>query len=172
MIQKTEVYTISRTLYCSYRRSPRCPIPNRRTRPNFVSRWSSLFVQARSLQSWPKNLAATSPVFLSWVRLADEAIGVAPTQSGALSAAERQELIELRRKLRQVQMERDILAKACDHGLPTAATRRLPRLCADYSKSGQTTCAHHVQSPQGIKQRLLRLAGPAFCANASRLMPF
>lgn len=31
---------------------------------------------------------------------------------GPLNAAERQELIELRRKLRQVQMERDILAKA------------------------------------------------------------
>lgn len=29
-----------------------------------------------------------------------------------LSVAERQELIELRRRLRQVQMERDILAKA------------------------------------------------------------
>ena len=98
---------------------------------------------------------------LSWVRLADQAIGVAPTQSGALSAAERQELIELRLKLRQVQMERDILAKACDHGLPTTATRRLPRLCADCSKSSRTTRAHHVQSPQGIKQRLLRLAGPA-----------
>ncbi len=32
--------------------------------------------------------------------------------SAALSGSERQELIELRRKLRQVQMERDILAKA------------------------------------------------------------
>jgi transposase len=31
---------------------------------------------------------------------------------GPLNAAERQELVELRRKLRQVQMERDILAKA------------------------------------------------------------
>ena len=46
------------------------------------------------------------------MRLADEANGVMPSQSSALSAAERQELIDLRRKLRQVQMERDILAKA------------------------------------------------------------
>ena len=40
--------------------------------------------------------------------------GGAPTASrdAPLSAAERQELVELRRKLRQVQMERDILAKA------------------------------------------------------------
>ncbi len=49
---------------------------------------------------------------LNWVRQADTASGVMPPQSGALSANERQELIELRRKLRQVQMERDILAKA------------------------------------------------------------
>lgn len=49
---------------------------------------------------------------LNWVRQADAASGVMPTQSGALSVNERQELIELRRKLRQVQTERDILAKA------------------------------------------------------------
>lgn len=49
---------------------------------------------------------------LNWVREANASRGVTPTQSGALSADERQELIELRRKLRQVQMERDILAKA------------------------------------------------------------
>lgn len=49
---------------------------------------------------------------LSWVRLADEASGVTSAQPGALNADERQELMELRRKLRQVQMERDILAKA------------------------------------------------------------
>ena len=33
-------------------------------------------------------------------------------QQGPLNSAERQELVELRRKLRQVQMARDILAKA------------------------------------------------------------
>ena len=49
---------------------------------------------------------------LNWVRQADTSSGVAPGEAGALSASERQELIELRRKLRQVQMERDILAKA------------------------------------------------------------
>lgn len=47
---------------------------------------------------------------LNWVRQADAASGIIPV--GALSANERQELIELRRKLRQVQMEHDILAKA------------------------------------------------------------
>ena len=53
---------------------------------------------------------------LSWVGKAHAGgqAGGAPTASrdAPLSAAERQELMELRRKLRQVQMERDILAKA------------------------------------------------------------
>lgn len=49
---------------------------------------------------------------LNWVRQADEMAGSEPAHSAALNANERQELIELRRKLRQVQMERDILAKA------------------------------------------------------------
>ena len=49
---------------------------------------------------------------LNWVRQADAVSGVMSAQTGALNASERQELIELRRKLRQVQMERDILAKA------------------------------------------------------------
>lgn len=56
----------------------------------------------------------TTSVF-SWVRKSSTIAPLAaPTgaQGQALSVAERQELIELRRKLRQVQMERDILAKA------------------------------------------------------------
>jgi transposase len=50
---------------------------------------------------------------LSWMRQADVVSPAGPPgNNAALNAQERQELIELRRKLRQVQMERDILAKA------------------------------------------------------------
>jgi transposase len=52
---------------------------------------------------------------LSWLRAAKEAEGTPAATTGSsapLNAAERQELNELRRKLRQVQQERDILAKA------------------------------------------------------------
>jgi len=54
---------------------------------------------------------------LNWMRAAKGADGApsAPAtanSSAPLNAAERQELVELRRKLRQVQQERDILAKA------------------------------------------------------------
>jgi transposase len=59
-----------------------------------------------------KEFGCHATSILNWVRQADQLTGVVPTQAGALSASERQELVELRRKLRQVQMERDILAKA------------------------------------------------------------
>ncbi len=59
-----------------------------------------------------KEFGCHATSILNWIRQADGATGVVPTQAGALSASERQELVELRRKLRQVQMERDILAKA------------------------------------------------------------
>ena len=50
---------------------------------------------------------------LSWVRQSGGSGATAlPANVAALNAQERQELIKLRRKLRQVQMERDILAKA------------------------------------------------------------
>jgi transposase len=49
----------------------------------------------------------------NWVRQAQDQSAIAlPNAGAALSNAERQELHELRRKLRQVQQERDILAKA------------------------------------------------------------
>lgn len=50
---------------------------------------------------------------LSWVRKAGGAgAQTLPANVAALNAKEREELLELRKKLRQVQLERDILAKA------------------------------------------------------------
>ena len=86
---------------------------------------------------------------LSWVRKArlNPPAGVVPLEL-PLGASERRELLELRRKVRQLQMERDILSKACVHGLPTKASRRSQRFhsltCADQSKSGRPASTHHV----------------------------
>ena len=101
------------------------------------------------------------------------ASGMPPSRNnvpqGPLNAAERQELVELRRKLRQVQMERDILAKACAPGLPAKASGRLQRLPARESKPGPTTRARPVRNAQGLHQRILRLAGsPAEQTGASQ----
>jgi transposase len=61
-----------------------------------------------------KEFGCHTTSILSWVRQAGGS-GTAlsqPSNATPLNAQERQELIELRRKLRQVQTERDILAKA------------------------------------------------------------
>lgn len=74
-----------------------------------------------------KEFGCHVTTILSWVRHAGQ--GSTPSDAAPLNAAERQELLELRRKLKQVQMERDILAKAtawfAHNGAPmsTASTR-------------------------------------------------
>ena len=73
-----------------------------------------------------KEFGCHATTILNWVRhagLSTTAAQSAPSDAALLNAAERQELIELRRKLKQVQMERDILAKAtawfANNGAPT-----------------------------------------------------
>lgn len=58
-------------------------------------------VSANSIRNWVHQANGQAP------RTVSREVGPA-----ALSAAEREELVELRRRLKQVQMERDILAKA------------------------------------------------------------
>lgn len=74
-----------------------------------------------------KEFGCHATSILSWVRMAGVAHGTTPAQSATLSADERHELMELRRKLRQVQMERDILAKVTTWctSWPSSGTRAL-----------------------------------------------
>lgn len=61
-----------------------------------------------------KEFGCHTTSILSWVRQAGQsgASALQPANATPLNAQERQELMELRRKLRQLQTERDILAKA------------------------------------------------------------
>lgn len=70
----------------------------------------------RGLKQLSREFGVSANAIRNWIHAAD---GDRPAGSGSrsaeptsLSAAERQELVELRRRLKQVQMERDILAKA------------------------------------------------------------
>ena len=91
----------------SHNRNPKPPYP-----PQFRQQMVELVAAGRKPGELAKEFGCHATSIMNWMRQADEASGIAPLQAGALSASERQELIELRRKLRQVQMERDILAKA------------------------------------------------------------
>ena len=72
----------------------------------------------RSANDVAKEFGLHATTVAKWVRLSPTGAPAATplarsgVPQGPLDAAERQELVELRRKLRQVQMQRDILAKA------------------------------------------------------------
>ena len=66
----------------------------------------------RSPAELAREFECTAQTITNWVGQANIDAGRPPTGKDALTSAERQELTRLRRQLRQVQMERDILAKA------------------------------------------------------------
>ena len=73
----------------------------------------------RSCNNVAKEFGVHVTTVAKWVRLSRRSSAAAPAPprlkvaaSMPLDGAERQELVELRRKVRQVQLERDILAKA------------------------------------------------------------
>jgi transposase len=103
-----EVGPISRTLPTE-RKSPKCPNQNLPTRKPFATKWSNWSAAVASPNELAKEFVCHTTSILSWVRHAGGAGATTlPANVAALNAQERQELIELR----QLQMERDILAKA------------------------------------------------------------
>ena len=107
--------------------NPKPPYP-----AQFRQQMRELVASGRRPSELAKEFGCHETSILSWMRAARVTDATAPTathQSAPLNAAERQELIELRRKLRQVQQERDILAKATawfagkSEQTPTAFTR-------------------------------------------------
>ena len=90
----------------------------------------------RSHSDLAKEFGCHATSISTWVRQSKiDAAGDASSDA-PLTTAERQELASLRRELRQVKQERDILAKACDHGLHTKA-KQTRRLLADCCKPGR-----------------------------------
>ncbi|QRK04412.1 transposase [Archangium violaceum] len=65
---------------------------------------------SKSLPQVAKDLDLTESALRNWVNQADVDEGKGP--AGALTSAEREELVRLRKENRQLQMERDFLKKA------------------------------------------------------------
>jgi len=67
----------------------------------------------RGVSELAREFGCNASSIHAWIRAADPLDGGTPIdQVKPLSASERQELVELRRRFKQVQQERDILAKA------------------------------------------------------------
>ena len=86
--------------------------------PQFRQQLVELVHAGRSANDVAKEFGLHATTVAQWVRLSPMGTPAAVPSvksnvpQGPLNPVDRQELVELRRKLRQVQMERDILAKA------------------------------------------------------------
>lgn len=129
--------------------------------PEFRQQMVELVRAGRKSSELSREFGCHQTSIDAWARQAkaDELGGGKPY--APLTSAERQELAQLRRQLRQITMERDILAKACDHGLPTRTAASTRHLRADPGKPGRPTRASHVPTPERFLQRLLRLVRPS-----------
>ncbi|MDE2146068.1 MAG: transposase [Burkholderiales bacterium] len=91
--------------------SPKPPYP-----AEFREQKVELARAGRGLKQLSPEFGVSANAIRNWIHQADgRVVRAVPPRVGEalpLSGAERQELAELRRRLRQVQMERDILAKA------------------------------------------------------------
>src|SRR5262245_46884331 len=67
-------------------------------------------VGGRSIAQVAKELDLTETALREWVRRAQVDAGAGP--AGALATAEREELVRLRREVKRLEMEREILKKA------------------------------------------------------------
>ena len=87
-----------------------------KTRPPYPAEFREQMVELVRSGRTPAELArefgVTAQTIANWVGAAGGQASRSQATAGALTGSERGELARLRRQLRQVQMERDILAKA------------------------------------------------------------
>ena len=87
-----------------------------RVRPPYPAEFRQQMVElvraGRSPAQLSREFGVSAQSIANWIGTAGRDAKSGKPAQGALSNAEREELARLRRQLRQVQMERDILAKA------------------------------------------------------------
>ena len=109
------VAPLSRTPYC-YVKKESVMSRNHNSKapyaPEFRQQIVELVASGRKPSELAKEFGCHVTSIATWVRLATTTPVHTPSPNAPLTPTERQELHELRRKLRQVQQERDILAKA------------------------------------------------------------
>ena len=88
------------------------PIPKPPYPAQFRQQMVELVQAGRKPAELAKEFGCHAGSILNWVRQAGAGTGALAGAPMPLNDDERKELVELRRKLRQVQLERDILAKA------------------------------------------------------------
>ncbi len=87
-----------------------------RTRPPYPAEFRQQIIELARTGKTPAELSrefgCTAQTIANWIGAASGDTHRGKPANDTLNSAEREELVRLRRQLRQVQMERDILAKA------------------------------------------------------------
>lgn len=120
----------------------------------FRAQMVELMKAGRTPEELEKEFEPTAQTIYNWVAQADRDAG---RRHGGLTTAEREELTRLRRKVRQLEVERDILAKAATWFArrPGPCPRRVR---VHESESGQLAHYHHGTAAEAVHQRFLRVA--------------
>jgi transposase len=129
----------------------------RRKRRKFTAEFKADAVRlvttgAKTIAAVTEEFDLTETALREWVRRAeaDEGKG-AP---GALTTAERSELIELRKRVKRAEMERDILKKR-----RPSLQGRMREVRVHRCREGALACRDAVRAVWCVAQRLLRLEG-------------
>ena len=115
--------------------------------PEFKARMVELVRAGRSPESLAKEFEPSANAIRNWAQQADRDEG---RRSDGLTTAEREELRRLRRELKQVKLEREILAKATARptlrvGAPLGRPARShPGVRVRERSPGSVPCAHDV----------------------------
>lgn len=120
------------------------PIPKPSYPAEFRRRMFELVQAGRTPTQLAAEFDCSAQSISNWVAQAAADSGKPVRGKDALSSAEREELARLRREVRQLKMERDILAKATAWVSPARATRRPSGLRTREREPGHPTRARHV----------------------------
>jgi transposase len=106
---------------------PKIPNRSKRYPPEFHRQLVELHRAGRPIPELSQEFGVSGWAIRRWVRQADRDAG---RGDGGLTTAEREELVRLRREVRQLKIEREILAKAATW-FATQETTRNPKRSSD-----------------------------------------
>ena len=133
--------------------------------PEYKERIVELVRAGRSPGSLAREFEPSEQTIRNWVKQADLDEGL---RSDGLTTEARKEMQRLKRDVKRLRMERDILKKQRP-GLRGRADRSPAGVCVHEGEPGQLSAGSHVPGTGSLPQRVLRLAqASALGAGAAR----
>jgi transposase len=145
-----------------------------KTKPQYPEAFKQQLVELHMAGRTPAELSREFGVsaqrITPWVARAAADTGKPARGKDVLSAAQRDELARLRRRVRQLEQERDMLAKATASSSPARTPRRPSGLRTREREPSRRPSSHHVPRAAHLHQRLLRDRAPSNRALANAVL--